>query len=173
MRQSVIIGIILSSCWWTAPLQASDADDIWNRAIELVKEGGEVDMAFTNFHLLVDTYPNFKKSYDAQFSLGEYYFFANILPLAKVEFEKFYAKYPQEKQSLIVASYLYTIAQAQKKSQDVERYQQELTKLALILKGKESFDYTSGYLHRYKVLLSADKIEVFVDGKLFVTVPRN
>lgn len=173
MKPCVIILILFwQCCCCESFLNAADADILWSRAVNMAQQG-QVDLAFINFRMLVDSYPDSPKSPAAQFGLGEYYFLQNNFALASQEFENFYVKYPKKQESVIALAYLYKIAQMRGQKEAVSRYQKRIASahpVAFIFKDSKIFQYSSGLQHKYKLVLYIDRIEVLVDGKSFVKI---
>ena len=174
MRLAVIILILSWQCLGSVPVtNAADADILWGKAVELAKQG-QMDLAFINFRMLVDVYPDFPKTPTAQLDLGEYYFLQNNYPLAAQEFQNFSTKYPKRQESLIALSYLYKIAQINGQKQSMQEHQKRIVashQAVFIFKDSKSLEYVSGFQRKYKLVFYIDKLEVFANGKLFVTVP--
>jgi hypothetical protein len=167
--------IILTLFWhWSfaTNLNAADADVLWTRAVSMAQQG-QVDMAFTNFRMIVDSYPTFSKGALARLDVAEYYFLQNDLHSAVIEFENLCLQYPKGHESFIALAYLYKIAQMQGKKEDMALYQKRLMSshpFALIFKNNKSFEVVSGF-HKYKAMFQIDKIEVWIDDRLFVQIP--
>jgi tetratricopeptide (TPR) repeat protein len=153
-------------------LNAADADILWNEAVANVKEG-ENDFAFINFHMLVETCPDYRKRSAAEFSLGEYYFTQKNYRSAIEEFEKLYTAYPKCQEALIAMAYLYKIAREAGRNDAADEYRKKMIvarPVSFIFKDKESLRYLSGFQHKYNVVRYIDRIEILMDGKLFVEV---
>lgn len=174
MRLTAIILILFWQCCCCVPLlNAADADTLWAQAVQMAKQR-EMDFAFINFRMIVDTYPDSTQSPAAQFDLGEYYFLENYFTLAIAEFEGIYTKHPRQKESMVALAYLYKIAQMKGQKDQMSRYQKQIIssyRAAFIFKDSRSFEYLSGFQHKHKLVFYIDRIEVFADGKLFVEVP--
>ena len=166
------ICIVLLMMLWAPFLYAGDASIFWNTAVDYAKRG-ENDFAFINFHMLVDSYPDFKKRSAAEFAMGEYYFKRNDLRSAVEEFENVYAAAPKSREALVALAYLYKIARSEGRNDASEEYRKKMIAahpVTFIFKDKESVQYLSGFQRAYDVVIYIDRIEVLADGKLFVEV---
>ncbi len=170
-RKYIISGLLLAACYQPC-LNAADADILWNKALGHAKEG-EIDFAFMNFQMLIDTYPDFRNKSAAMFSLGEYYFAQHNFSAAVKEFEHLYDAYPKSREALFSLSYLYKIALAQGRGDVAQEYQRKMIAahaVVFIFKDKESLEYRSGFQHKYNFIFYIDRIQVLMDGELFIEV---
>ena len=152
---------------------AADADILWSRAVEMAKQG-QMDMAFLNFRMLADTYPDVPQNPAAQFNVGEYYFLQNNFPLAVKEFKSLFIQHSKQKESLMALVYLYKMAQSIGDENSMKSYQKKIISLhqnTFIFQDHKSFEYISGLQHKYKFVFTINGIEVLMDGHLFTRVP--
>ena len=165
--------LLLQGCVLIPCALASEADVKWNEAVQSAKQGDN-DFAFMDFQSIVQNYPDSHFSMLAQFAQGEYYFLQNNLQMASEVFARFNAQYPKREESLIALAYLFKIAQIQKDPQAVNKYHAmvaSFNQLAFVFNESKSFSFLSGFGHRHKLSFSIDKVELYVDDKLFTTVP--
>jgi hypothetical protein len=174
----MLLPVIILTLFWQSwlcvgPTNAADADILWRRATSMVKQG-QVDLAFSNFRMIATSYPTFSKSSAVRLVLGEYYFLNNDLRSAHTEFEYSYTKYPKDKESLIALAYLYKMSQTKGDQEKMDFYQKALITLhplALVFKDSKLFELVSEFKRHYKVEFFIDRIEVSIDGRLFVAIP--
>ena len=118
--------------------------------------------------------PNSRYCLAAEFAQGEYYFLQNNLHMASDEFKDFYAKYPQHEEALIALAYLFKIAQIQNHPDDMKEYRNKAAsfrQLTFIFNDKKSFKFLSGFQRKHKLVYYINKVELYVNGKLFTEVP--
>ncbi|MBF0504824.1 MAG: hypothetical protein HQL14_06950 [Candidatus Omnitrophica bacterium] len=174
MKLYVIILSLLLQGWLLVPcVKASEADFEWNDAVRSAQQG-EPDFAFMGFQTITQAYPNSKYALAAEFAQAEYFFLQNNFDLAASAFKNFFTKYPQRKEALAALGYLFKIAQIQKTPNEAKQYRHRAAsfqQLAFIFNEKKSFEFLSGFGHKHKLVLTIDKMELYVNGKLFSEVP--
>ena len=110
----------------------------------------------------------------AEFAQGEYFFLQNNWSMATEEFEDFYSKYPQHEEALIALAYLYKIAQIQDRTDDMKEYRSKAAsfrQLTFIFSDKTYFSFRSGFQRQHKLVCYINRVELYVNGKLFTEVP--
>ena len=169
----IILSLLLQGCFWVPCVKASEADLQWNQAIEFAKQG-EYDFAFMNFHTILEAYPDSRYFPLCQFAQAEYYFLQNNLEMASDEFKKFYVKFPRRQEALAALAYLYKIAQIQQNHQEMKEYRNKVAafrQLTFIFNDKKLFKFRSGNLREHKLVYYINKVDLYVNGKLFAEVP--
>jgi len=169
----IILSLLLQGCFWVTCVKASEADVEWRDAISLSKQG-ENDFAFMDFLTILDDCPNSRYCLAAEFAQGEYYFLQNNLPMASDAFKSFYAKYPRHEEALIALAYLFQIAKIQKSPNDMKEYRNKAAsfrQLTFIFNDKKIFKFLSGFQRKHKLVYYINKIELYVNGKLFTEIP--
>jgi tetratricopeptide (TPR) repeat protein len=173
MKMTVFI-LLLCQCLVCVPLaHAGDAEVLWAQAVDMAKRG-EPDFAFMDFRMLFDTCPDFFRRSAVEFSLGEYYFSQHMFSLAIPQFEDLYAKDPKGREALVALVYLYKMAEAGGRLEAAKDYQKKIITshpVVFIFKNSQSVEYFSGFQHKYKVVFYINRIEVLIDGNLFVEIP--
>jgi hypothetical protein len=170
---AIILSLLLQGCWWVPCVKASEADLEWGEAVGSAKQG-EDDFAFMDFHTLLEDYPNSPHAMAAKFAQGEYFFLQNNLQMASDEFKDFYAHYPRHQESMIALIYLFKIAQIQKHPDDMKEYHNKAAtfrQLTFIFNDKKSFHFLSGFQRQHRLVYYINKVELYVNGKLFTEVP--
>jgi hypothetical protein len=173
MLYVIILSLLLQGWLWVPCVKASEADLEWKEAIGLAKEG-EPDFAFMNFHSLLDNYPYSRYAMPAEFAQGEYYFLQNNLKMASEEFKNFYTQYPRHQEAVIALAYLFRIAQLQQRSEDMLKYRNKVAtfrQLTFIFNDEKSFKFLSGFQRKHKLVYYINKVDLYVNGKLFTEVP--
>ena len=169
----IILTLLLQGSCCVTCVKASEADLDWKDAVGFAQQE-EFDFAFINFYSLLENYPKSPYCLAAQFALGEYYYLQNNLPMASDEFKKFYIQYPQHQESLIALAYLFKIAQTQKNHDVMKNYRKKAAsfrQLTFIFNNKKSFQFLSGFQRKHKLVYYINKVELYVNGKLFTEVP--
>jgi len=169
----IILSLLWQGCFWVTCVKASEADLEWKEAIGFAKQG-ETDFAFMDFQTILDDCPHSRHCLGAQFALGEYYFLQNNLPMASEAFEDFYAQYPQHEEALIALAYLFQIAKIENRPHDMEGYRSKAAsfrQLTFIFNDKKSFRFSSGFQRKYKLVYYINKVELYVNDKLFTEIP--
>ena len=169
----IILSLVLQGYFWAPCVQASEADLEWKEAVGLAKQG-EYDFAFMNFKMIADEYPASHYGLKADFAQGEYYFLQNNLQMASIAFKDFYSKYPQHEEALIALAYLFEIAQIQNHPNEMKEYRNKAAnfhQLVFIFNDNKSFKFLSGFQRKHKLVCYINKVELYVNGKLFTEVP--
>ena len=89
-------------------------------------------------------------------------------------FKNFCAQYPKHEEALIALAYLFKIAQIQNNADAIKNYHNRVAsfhQLAFIFNEKKSFTFLSGFGHKHKLVFTIDKVELYVDDRLFTKVP--
>jgi hypothetical protein len=169
----IILSLLLQGCLWVTCVKASEADLDWKEAVGSAKQG-ENDFAFMDFQTIVNDCPNSRYCMAAKFAQGEYYFLENNLQMASDEFKSFYAQYPQHQEALVALAYLFKIAQIQDRPADMKEYRDQAAsfrQLTFIFNEKKFFKFLSGFQRKHKMVYYINKVDLYVNGKLFTEVP--
>ena len=168
----IILSLLLQGCLLAPCVKASEADLKWQEAVRSARHG-EDDFAFMDFQAIAQDSPDSCWSLPAAFAVGEYYFLQDNLNMASDAFESFYAKYPRHEEALIALAYLFKIAQSQKNTNAIKEYHHRVAsfqQLSFVFKENKTFMFLSGFGHKHKLVFYIDKIELYVDDKLFTQV---
>ena len=169
----IILTLLVQGCCWVTCVKASEADLEWKDAIQSAKQG-EYDFALLDFTSIRDYYPQSRYAKAADFAQGEYYFLQNDLSMASNEFKNFYTKYPQHEESLIALAYLFEIARLEQHANDIKKYRKmaaSFRQLTFIFNDKKSFKFLSGFQRKHELVYHINKVDLYVNGKLFTEVP--
>ena len=169
----IIISLLLQGGFLVPCVKASQADLEWKEAVRSAQQG-EADFALMAFQTIIQIYPDSRYVLPAKFAEGEYYFLQNNLPLATQAFESFCAQYPKREEALIALAYLFKIAQIQKDPNAIKDYHNRVAsfhQFAFVFNENKSFTFLSGFGHKHKLVFYIDKVELYVDDKLFTKVP--
>jgi len=169
----IILSLLLQGCFLVPCANASEADVEWEDAIGSVKQG-ENAFAFMDFRAILDAYPGSSHCLAAKFAQGEYFYYQNDLPMASEEFKDFYARYPRHEEALIALVYLFKISQIQKNAEEAKEYHNKIAsfrQLTFIFNDKKYFNFLSGFQHKHKLVYFINKVQLYVNGKIFAEVP--
>ncbi len=172
MRPLIVFLLFVQYCG-VVPVNAAEDGIVWEEAVQMAKRG-DADFAFMYFRILAHDYPDSRRAVDAQFALGEYYFLQGNFAVAAQEFGDFCARYPKRKETLAALGYLYQMARMQGQTDAMKKYRDRVVashQVILIFDEKQSFQFLSGFQRRHKVAFYIDKIEVWIDDKLFSEIP--
>jgi outer membrane protein assembly factor BamD (BamD/ComL family) len=174
MKTTIIfLSLLLQACFWAPGVKASEADLQWQEAVRSVQQG-DYDFAFMGFKTILENYSDSSRCMAAEFAMGEYFFLQKNFGMASDEFKDFYTKYPQHQESLAALVYLFKIAQIENRTEDIKEYREKIAsfrQLAFIFNDRRSFKFVSGFLHKHRLVYHINKVELYVNGKLFAEVP--
>jgi len=131
---------------------------------------GETDFAFMEFHALLNGHRMSKYYKDALFSAGEYYYSIKDYANAAGSFSKFIENYSEANSLPFAIAYLVKInkiAGTQQIIYDLKRKLIEFMQLSLLFSEFKEYTHESALNMRYKARYFIDKIEIYIDGKLF------
>ncbi len=151
---------------------ANDADRIFLRAKESIKKG-QLDFAFSDLHFLVSLYPDSKHYESALFSLGEYYYDVGDYYNALKRFNEILCINPESEAKIFIKLYLMEIAKNTGKADRVNALKKEIVaneQLSLLFRDFKEYIYKSTLMRDYKAIYYIDKIEFYIDEKLFSTL---
>ena len=171
-KKKVVIVAWLLVLLMSTSIYAFEDRKLYSMGVEAAS-AGKKDLAFIHFDSLVRKFPNSKLSEYALFAIGEYYYAVADLRDSDKIFNEFIKSYPDSKAKIFALAYLLEMAKSANKKSQVKEIEKEimgLKRTSFLFKTFKSYKYTSALRVRHKVLYSADKIEFFIDGKLFTTL---
>lgn len=166
------IWIILVSVWLGGVGFTSGAVQTYSRANEFAKTG-QKDFAFMYYNDLLRSFPTSKYREQALFAIGEYYFRTSNSQGAAATFKTFLDEYPDSRKKLYVLAYLLSIAERNQDTrsvQDLEKQIIDLQQVSFVFRETKEITYQSPLYQNYKAIIHIDKIEFYVEGKLFAKV---
>ncbi|MEW6008531.1 MAG: hypothetical protein AB1629_02735 [Candidatus Omnitrophota bacterium] len=155
----------------------SPADKLYFQAKQFAKEGKR-DFVFLSLSELIREYPGYKFIAEARFAVGEYHFLSGNYNKAVNDLVGFLKNYPNHKGSVFAKSFLYKIINDNKWINS-----EEAGKIAKAI--KEEFFSTPAFFvfsefkekslksllgNSYSLKEYVDKIEIFANGKLLLSV---
>ncbi|OGX31863.1 MAG: hypothetical protein A3D27_00025 [Omnitrophica WOR_2 bacterium RIFCSPHIGHO2_02_FULL_46_37] len=148
---------------------AKDDGQIYSTAIREA-ESGNIDFAFMYFRSLLRNYPDSKYTHDASFAIGEYYFIAADYKNAAEVWSNFINDYPDSKGLPFALMYLFRVAGIRRDASLVEKLKNKiigLKQLTFLFRESKGYTYKSPLRRKYRMIYYIDKVEFYVDDKLF------
>jgi tetratricopeptide (TPR) repeat protein len=167
-----VVGIVLVAMWLSSVGFGPSAVQEYAKAMEFAKTKQDY-FAFMHYNELVRNYPTSGYRKPALFAIGEYYFSISSLQEAAAIFRTYLDDYPDSQEGLYVLAYLLRIA---KKNNDIisvetlEKQIIELQQVSFVFREKKEITYRSPLNQNYKAVIHIDKIEFYLEGKLFAKV---
>jgi tetratricopeptide (TPR) repeat protein len=151
---------------------ASNAARVYAQAVHFAK-AGQSHFAFMHYNKLVRDFPSSPYREQALFAVGEYYARVSNLQEAAAAFTVLLRDYPDTRQRLYALAYLLTIAlkdEDEASVQTLEKQIIDLYKVSLIFRESKEITFLSPMRQRYKAVIQINKIEFYLEGKLFAKV---
>ncbi|OGX26458.1 MAG: hypothetical protein A3J51_02790 [Omnitrophica WOR_2 bacterium RIFCSPHIGHO2_02_FULL_45_21] len=152
---------------------ARDDGQIYSMAIREVK-ADNIDFAFMYFRSLLRNYPDSKYAHDGSFAIGEYYFIAADYKNAAEAWSNFINDYPDSKGLPFALMYLLRVAGIRQDASLLEKLRTKiigLKQLTFLFRESKGYTYKSPLRRKYRMIYYIDKVEFYVDDKLFEKVP--
>lgn len=146
-----------------------DSKEMYYQGIEAAKSG-DLDYAFMYFQSLLATSPESKYKEDSLFATGEYYFVIGDYRDANRAFIQLNSDSSNFKGKIFALAYLLKIAEMQGKEAAVKNLENEIVtskRLILLFKNSKEYKYKSPLCKKYKVIYYIDKVQFYLEGKLF------
>ena len=174
MKQSIKILLVIFFLVFlmSASIYAFEDRKLYSMGVEAASSGKK-DLAFIHFDSLVSKFPNSRLSEHALFAIGEYYYAIADLRDSDKIFNEFIKSYPDSKAKIFALAYLLEMAKSENNKSQVEEIEKEimgLKRTSFLFKTLKNYKFTSALRVRHKAAYSVDKIEFFIDGKLFTTL---
>ena len=164
--------ILLCILFGPATAYSRDAGKNYTDGVKYAKAGNN-EMAFISFHSVITYSDNSKYAEDSLFATGEYYFMAKAYDEALQTFERVKEKYPDSKTAPLALAYLLKIAEIQGRQYLADRLKEKIISMkqhSFLFSESKEYKYTSAFLKNYKVVHYIDKIEFYIDEKIFAQV---
>ncbi len=147
--------------------------DMYYAGVRAAKRG-ELDFAFINFHALVSAYPDSKLFEDALFSVGEYYYDHKDYADAYSTFSLFIEKYSSRRVKPFAFAYLIKLISIQEKEKkELIPYLQKgivsFRQYSLVFRDFKEYKYISGLNKKYRADYYIDHVEIYVNGRPFLS----
>lgn len=152
---------------------SQDDGRIYSMAIREVK-ADNLDFAFMYFRSLLRDYPDSKYAQDGSFAIGEYYFITANYKNAAEAFSNFINDYPDAKGLPFALIYLLRVSRLRQDEPTFEKLKDEiigLKRLAFLFRESKGYTYKSPLRRKYRMVYYIDKVEFYLDDKLFEKIP--
>jgi outer membrane protein assembly factor BamD (BamD/ComL family) len=166
------VWIILVLLWLATAGFAPSAVQVYSKAVEFARAGKE-HFAFMYYNELLRNHPASKYREQALFATGEYYFQVSDFEGATTAFQAFLLEYPEAKERLYVLAYLLSIAQRNNNILSIEGLEKkiiDLQQVSFVFRETKEIAYRSPLYQNYKTVIHIDRIEFYLEGKLFAEV---
>jgi len=131
---------------------------------------GNLDIAFSYLHMLLNEFPDSPFYPDALFASAEYYFNLKDYTNARGFLNELIDNFPNSKATPFALTYLIKIAETQDNPEQKEKTKKALIgleQLSLLFRDYKELFYRSAFSKNYKALYFIDKIEIYINDKLF------
>lgn len=174
MKKQVKVIIVFFMCLAViSPLVfAQSGRSVYFRGIRAAKSGKN-DFAFMYFRDFFQNEPNSPLAEHALFALGEYCYFSGNLSQAAQFFNRFIARYPKSKAKIFACGYLLDSARKSNRQELAKRIEREIVtfyQLSLVFSKYKRFVYNSAFDKKYKALYYMNKVEIYIDDRLFTEI---
>lgn len=143
---------------------------IYSKAAQFAR-AGQGHFAFMQYKELLRVYPLSQYRGQALFATGEYYYHIASLQEAEAAFRLFLEENPNSEERLYALAYLLSIAvKNASPAEELERSIINLQQVSLVFRETKEITYRSPLYQDYKTVIHINKIEFYVEGKLFAKV---
>ncbi|MFH2137527.1 MAG: hypothetical protein ABII88_03330 [Candidatus Omnitrophota bacterium] len=133
-------------------------------------KNGAIEYAFMNFHSIL-AYSAASQYYkEALFACGEYYYLAGAYTDAEEMFIKFIQQDSDSEAFLFALAYLFKISRQDRDSRFSDELKKQIIEshqLSLLFSDFKENKYLSPLNKKYKALYFIDRVEFYIDGKIF------
>jgi hypothetical protein len=166
------IAIIMFLLQGAIPLEARNAASDDALAYQAARKG-QYDLSWMYYRSLLT--PGASPAYreKALFAQGEYFYMNRVFADARQSFEQYLGLPLTIDQQLLALAYLLKLAQLEQNTQranDIEQKIISLKQQSFIFSNQKEFVVMSPLYRQHKIIYAIDKVEVYVEGKLFATV---
>jgi len=171
-RVKVTLFILLSILFALPKVCAWEDKKLYSQGVNAAAKGKD-DLAFIHFSSLLRKFPHSGVAEPALFAIAEYYFLIGDLRDSEKSFNKFITDYPDSKARIFALFYLLRMAEKAEEQSLVEDLEREIIgfrRASFLFRAFKNYAYTSALRRRHKALYFIDKIEFYVNGKLFTTI---
>ena len=170
--KKLFILLFLLSVFLPIVFAGSQDDELYSDAVAAVKDKN-FELAFSDLHTLVSTCTDEKLLDKSMFSLGEYYFSTGNYKDAVRIFMQINRRFLNSKARLFVLAYLLEISRMSGDKEEAVLLEREIisfTKVSLLFRDYKVYRYVSVFKKTYKSVYFIDKIEFYIDDKLFSSI---
>ncbi|MFH1678410.1 MAG: tetratricopeptide repeat protein [Candidatus Omnitrophota bacterium] len=152
---------------------SQDDKSLYNKGVAIAKRG-DTDVSFMYFNRLINDFPESKYLKEALFAAGEYRFSIGDYSNSGRMLSQLINNYPQAENKPFAMAYLIKINSAGGKKNEVEKLTKELAgvlQLSLVFRDFKELKYASPLSKNYKALYFINKVQIYIDDKLFAEIP--
>lgn len=171
-----ICPILLLSVFIVGALRSSDAEEIYNEAIEYVK-GERYDSALMQFRSVIREFPESVYARESAFAIGEYFYMKKIYNQAVKNFSEYIENYPESKATIVARAMVLKIMRHSKNpSITVKKMINNLIRsffekpLMILFSDHKELEYISPMQNKFIIRHYLDRIEVYRNDKLFFEI---
>lgn len=173
LTKSLFLLLVLSFMLLSAELgYAQGSGFSYSQALKAARKGDD-DFAFMYFKECLRKDSKSKFAPKALFAIGEYYFSNRSLAQASKAFAAFVNRYPKSKSAVFAYSYLMVLAKKDQNQSLVQEFKRKIIafqKLKLLFSDFKEYKYRSPFFNKYKAIYFIDRVEIYINGKLFAEV---
>lgn len=160
---------------WVMPGTALPADDqaLFQKGVN-AGISNQTDFAFSYFDMIVKNHRGSRYYPQALFSSGEYFFRSRAFRDAKHMFRELSNDYSDSELRPFALAYLLRLAKQEGKRLEAKELEKEIVKarqVCLVFKDFKEYSFTSPLNIIYKAQFFIDKVEVYINGRLFEEIP--
>ncbi|MCP4653741.1 MAG: outer membrane protein assembly factor BamD [Candidatus Omnitrophica bacterium] len=167
----ILLACLIFCVFFSNSYAAGDAA-LYKRGEKSLRNG-DINVAFSDFRLLLVSFPDSRFYKGALFAVGEYYFFTANYFDAENAFSEFVDKFDEAEEKLFALAYLLEIHRKRKNENIVTELEKEIityTQVSLLFREFKECEFASPLLRKHKAIYFIDKVEFYVDGELLTTV---
>ncbi len=161
--------LLIAVIFYVPALTYAGPASIYKQGITAAKSGS-LDLAFMYFKTLVDSYPESAYYTEALFAMGEYYFSISGYSRAADMFSRCIEAGEEDEADPFALAYLLNIAKKKEKQELAELIKNKIISLkqvTLLFRDYKEISYFSPLQKGYRALFYIDRIEFYVNEKLF------
>ncbi|MDP8259916.1 MAG: outer membrane protein assembly factor BamD [Candidatus Gygaella obscura] len=168
MKKIIVLCIILIALLGIQVCFAEQSTYLYKQARKSVKHA-DYEFALIYYSKIVSDFPQSRFYKNSLFAIGEYYFEINDYLDSRNSFIDFIDSFPDSSETLFVYMYLLKIAQLRNDQEEMELLKKHIVcfrQISLLFRDYKVFRLRSDF-KEYKALYYIDKVEFFVDDKIF------
>ena len=146
--------------------------DLYSEGVNAARSG-DLDFAFMHFRGLLTAVGESIFSEGALFAVGEYYFLVADYYDAYQTFDRFVKDYPDSPARIFALAYLLEITRKQERKDIIKNLEKAIVtfqQLSLVFSDFKTHTYLSPLSKNYRVIYFIDRVEFYIDEKLFTKI---
>ncbi len=172
LKLSTFLLLVILTFAFLPKSYSQEDKNLYQKGIRAARKGNR-DIAFINFHMLLNNFPESGHREQVLFAIGEYYFSIDNLNEAIKTFNQLINDYPDSAARPFATVYLLELSKKIKDKTTTEKLTKELItsqQVSLLFRDCKEVQYLSSLNKNYKVISFVDKIEFHVDEKIFLEI---